>query len=215
VAAILRNRPLGAPTPELLLRVSKPLWADRESQPQSTNGNGFPDQTGLAEYCGKPDFIDRNCSSPSTRAAISRKWSFTICKLIADCGGLCLRHENLQNVSAFEASEIDRRLAAGEPTAQVARGYEINLSSLHRHRVNCLKHGSANDIKKEASRGSAAVAPLPDRERLGSAYRELRNGIVRSRRRRKPKAHSRSRSLGSTFCGRRSILWHGWRPHRQ
>jgi hypothetical protein len=35
--------------------------------------------------------------------------------------------------------EIDRRLAAGEPSAQVARDYDLNASSLHRHRLNCLK----------------------------------------------------------------------------
>jgi predicted nucleic acid-binding Zn-ribbon protein len=69
--------------------------------------------------------------------------------------------------------EIDRRLAAGEPTAQVARDYEINLSSLHRHRVNCLKLGSANEIKKEAARGTAAVALLPSKETLSDNYRAL------------------------------------------
>ncbi len=73
--------------------------------------------------------------------------------------------------------EIDRRLAAGEPTAQVARDYEINPSSLHRHRVNCLALGSANVIKKEVARGSAAVALLPNKETLGGAYLELRNRI--------------------------------------
>jgi len=69
--------------------------------------------------------------------------------------------------------EIDRRLAAGEPTAQVARDYQINLSSLHRHRVNCLKLGSANAIKKEVARGTAAVALLSDKEALGGRYFEL------------------------------------------
>jgi uncharacterized phage infection (PIP) family protein YhgE len=67
--------------------------------------------------------------------------------------------------------EIDRRLAAGEPTAQVAHDYEINPSSLHRHRVNCLKLGSANEIKKEAARGTAAVALLPTKEFLSDRYR--------------------------------------------
>src|SRR5215471_11756873 len=70
-------------------------------------------------------------------------------------------------------SEIDRRLAAGEPTAQVARDYAINLSSLHRHRVNCLKLGSANEIKKEAARGTAAVALLPSKETLSGHYGDL------------------------------------------
>jgi hypothetical protein len=73
--------------------------------------------------------------------------------------------------------EIDRRLAADEPTAQVARDYQINPSSLHRHRANCLALGSANVIKKEVARGSAAVALLPNKETLGGAYLELRNRI--------------------------------------
>src|SRR5215471_12783655 len=73
----------------------------------------------------------------------------------------------------LKRSEIDRRLAAGEPTAQVARDYQINLSSLHRHRVNCLGLGSANAIKKEAARGSAAVALLPDKQTLAVGYRDL------------------------------------------
>jgi hypothetical protein len=51
--------------------------------------------------------------------------------------------------------EIDRRLAAGEPVAQLARDYDLTVSSLHRHRTNCLKLGSSNDINKEAARGSA------------------------------------------------------------
>jgi hypothetical protein len=77
----------------------------------------------------------------------------------------------------LKRSEIDRRLAAGEPTAQVARDYEINLSSLHRHRVNCLKLGSANAIKKEASRGSAALALLPSKETLSGAFTDLASRI--------------------------------------
>jgi hypothetical protein len=58
----------------------------------------------------------------------------------------------------LKRSEIDRRLAAGEPTAQVARDYQLNPSSLHRHRVNCLKLGSANAIKKEERSKSGAVS---------------------------------------------------------
>jgi hypothetical protein len=77
----------------------------------------------------------------------------------------------------LKRSEIARRLAAGEPTAQVARDYEINLSSLHRHRTNCLHLGSANAIKKEASRGAAAVALLPSKETLSGAYFDLRERI--------------------------------------
>ena len=73
--------------------------------------------------------------------------------------------------------DIDRRLAAGEPVAQVARAYELNLSSLHRHRRNCLKLGSSNAIKAEAARGSAAAALLPSKEALSGAYFELRDRI--------------------------------------
>ncbi len=73
--------------------------------------------------------------------------------------------------------EIDRRLAAGEPSAQVARDYELNASSLHRHRTNCLNLGSSNVIMKEAARGSAAVALLPSKETLSGAYFELRSRI--------------------------------------
>ena len=75
--------------------------------------------------------------------------------------------------------EIDRRLAAGEPTTHVARDYELNLSSLHRHRVNCLKLGSSGAIKKEEARGTAAVALLPSKETLGGAYFELCQRIDR------------------------------------
>ena len=75
--------------------------------------------------------------------------------------------------------EIDRRLAAGEPSAQVARDYELNPSSLHRHRVNCLKLAASNAIKKDAARGSAAAALLPSKETLSGAYFELRERIDR------------------------------------
>lgn len=75
--------------------------------------------------------------------------------------------------------EIDRRLAAGEPAARVARDYELNDSSLHRHRVNCLKLASSSIIKKDAARGSAAAALLPSKETLSGAYFELRERIDR------------------------------------
>jgi hypothetical protein len=73
--------------------------------------------------------------------------------------------------------EIDRRLAAGEPVAQVARDYDLTVSSVHRHRVNCLELGSSNEIKKEAARGSAAVTLLPSKETLTDAYADLRAKI--------------------------------------
>ena len=73
--------------------------------------------------------------------------------------------------------EIDRRVAGGEPVAQVARDYDLNVSSLHRHKTNCLKLASSNQIMKDAARGSAAVALLPSKENLSGAYSELRNRI--------------------------------------
>ena len=73
--------------------------------------------------------------------------------------------------------EIDRRLAGGEPVAQVARDYDLNPSSLHRHRTNCLKLASSNQIKKDAARGSAAIELLQSKETLSSAYLELRARI--------------------------------------
>lgn len=73
--------------------------------------------------------------------------------------------------------EIDRRLAAGEPVARLARDHDINPSSLHRHRTNCLKLAASNVIKKEAARGSAAVVLMPSKETLGGAYDGLRRRI--------------------------------------
>jgi hypothetical protein len=69
--------------------------------------------------------------------------------------------------------EIDRRLATGEPAAQVARDYGLSVSSVHRHRANCLNLAPANEIKKEAARGSTAVALLPSKETIGAAYIDL------------------------------------------
>ena len=74
-------------------------------------------------------------------------------------------------------AEIDRRLAAGEPGNQIARDYQLNPSSLHRHRVNCLGLSSSNAIMKEVSRGTAAVACLPSKEALNNAYFELQERI--------------------------------------
>jgi len=74
-------------------------------------------------------------------------------------------------------AEIDRRLAAGEPGSQIAEDYGINPSSLHRHRSNCLRLASSNAIMKEAARGTAAVACLPSKDELGSAYADLKTRI--------------------------------------
>ena len=73
--------------------------------------------------------------------------------------------------------EIDRRLAAGEPGNQIARDYDLNPSSLHRHRVNCLGLSSSNATMKEVARGTAAVACLPSKDELNDAYFELRARI--------------------------------------
>jgi len=74
-------------------------------------------------------------------------------------------------------AEIDRRLAAGEPGNQIAADYDLNPSSLHRHRTNCLNLSSSNAIMKEVSRGTAAVACLPGKDDLGAAYFDLRGRI--------------------------------------
>src|SRR5205823_8299246 len=70
-------------------------------------------------------------------------------------------------------AEIDRRLAAGEPGNQIAHDYDLNPSSLHRHRSNCIGLSSSNAIMKEVSRGSAAVACLPSKDDLSTAYFQL------------------------------------------
>jgi hypothetical protein len=74
-------------------------------------------------------------------------------------------------------AEIDRRLAAGEPNNQIAKDYQINPSSLYRHRANCLGLASSNAIMKETARGTAAVACLPSKEDLNGAYFDLRAQI--------------------------------------
>jgi hypothetical protein len=84
---------------------------------------------------------------------------------------------NCKTCQHLKRPEIDRRLAAGETSTQIARDYQLNPSSLHRHRINCLNLGSSSAIKKDAARGSAAVALLPSKEILGGAYFELRDRI--------------------------------------
>src|SRR3954467_10225035 len=76
-------------------------------------------------------------------------------------------------------AEIDRGLAAGEPGNQIAHDYDLNPSSLHRHRTNCVGLSSSNAIMKEVSRGTAAVACLPSKDDLNNAYFELRSRIDR------------------------------------
>jgi 1-aminocyclopropane-1-carboxylate deaminase/D-cysteine desulfhydrase-like pyridoxal-dependent ACC family enzyme len=74
-------------------------------------------------------------------------------------------------------AEIDRRLAAGEPSKQIARDYGLNPSSLHRHRVNCIGLTSSTYVMKEAARSTAALACLPSKEELANAYSNLRARI--------------------------------------
>jgi hypothetical protein len=68
-------------------------------------------------------------------------------------------------------------LAAGEPGNQIARDYDLNPSSLHRHRTNCIGLASSNSIMKEVARGTAAVACLPSKDELHQGYFELRDRI--------------------------------------
>src|SRR5438270_1014686 len=77
----------------------------------------------------------------------------------------------------IKRAEIDRRLAAGEPGNQLAQDYGLNPSSLHRHRSNCLGLASSNAIMKEVSRGTAAVACLPTKDDLNTAYFDLRTKL--------------------------------------
>jgi hypothetical protein len=84
---------------------------------------------------------------------------------------------NCKTCQHLKRPEIDRRLAAGEPSTQVAHDYDLNLSSLHRHKTNCLKLGSSNQIMKETARGGAVLSLLPSKETLGGAYADLQRRI--------------------------------------
>jgi hypothetical protein len=77
----------------------------------------------------------------------------------------------------IKRAEINGRLAAGEPGNQIAHDYGLNPSSLHRHRSNCLGLSSSHAIMKDVARGTAAVACLPSKDELGTAYFELRARI--------------------------------------
>ena len=69
--------------------------------------------------------------------------------------------------------EIDRRLAGGEPVAPVARDYESNCRACIGTGRTALNSALSAQIKKEAARGSAAVALLPSKENLSGAYSDL------------------------------------------
>ena len=106
-------------------------------------------------------------------------------------------------------AEIDRRLAAGEPGNQIAHEYDLNGSSLHRHRSNCLGLPSSNAIMKEVSRGTAAVACLPSKDDLSTAYFQLR-GQIDQIVRQSSKARCRSRCPASTRSDKPSTVCRGW-----
>jgi len=84
---------------------------------------------------------------------------------------------NCKTCQHLKRPEIDRRLAAGDPATQIAHDYDLSGSSVTRHRKNCLGLASSNQIKKEAARGSAAVALLPSKEMISGAYLDLRARI--------------------------------------
>jgi hypothetical protein len=73
--------------------------------------------------------------------------------------------------------DIDRRLAAGEPVATVARDYDLSVSSVQRHRANCVGLASSNEIVKAAARGTAAVALLPSKESFSYDFAKLKTQI--------------------------------------
>src|SRR6516164_1694921 len=98
-------------------------------------------------------------ASPASRAKRCRR------RLLRSWDRMSRKCSTCQHV---KRAEIDRRLAAGEPGSQIAKDYDINPSSLHRHRANCLKLASSNAIMKETARGTAAVACLPTRDELGN-----------------------------------------------
>ena len=107
-------------------------------------------------------------------------------------------------------AEIDRRLAAGEPGSQIARDYDLNPSSLHRHRTNCLKLGSSNAIMKDTARGTAAVALLPSKGTLGGAYLDLRNRIDEIVKQANSTVRWRWQFPVSTRSAIRSTVCRGW-----
>jgi hypothetical protein len=111
----------------------------------------------------------------------------------------------------IKRAEVDRRLAAGEPGNQIARDYDLNPSSLHRHRVNCLGLSSSNAIMKEVARGTAAITCQPSKDDLNGAYFELRARIDQIVGKQNGKARSQSRFQGLTRSDIPLIVWRGLR----
>ena len=83
--------------------------------------------------------------------------------------------------------EIDRRLAAGEPVAQVARDHDLNPSSLHRHKTNCLKLAlfqSDHESGGSRQRGHRPVAlERGPEQRLRRASRPHRSDVKQAQQR--------------------------------
>ena len=77
----------------------------------------------------------------------------------------------------LKRSEIDRRLAAGEPSTRVARDYDLNLFEPVPAPEELPQAASSNQIMKDVARGTAAIALLPSKESLGSAYTDLQARI--------------------------------------
>jgi hypothetical protein len=131
----------------------------------------------LAPFVGLPPKSGRKKLNFSLTNHPGRGESDNILNIPLTVARYLARMRSCRTCQHLKRPEIDRRLAAGEPSAQVARDYELNPSSLHRHRTNCLKLGSSSAIMKDTARGSAAVALLPSKETLSEAYFELRGRI--------------------------------------
>src|SRR5215211_3902353 len=90
-------------------------------------------------------------------------------KAVKRCVGVRVVTRKCSTCQHTKRAEIDRRLAAGEPGNQIARDYDLNPSSLHRHRTNCIGLASSNSIMKEVARGTAAITCLPSKDDLHHA----------------------------------------------
>jgi transposase-like protein len=75
-----------------------------------------------------------------------------------------------------QAVAITQALASGAPVKRVAAQFGVAAASLFRHKAKCLGGTipSAAAVTAHASRATAALATLPDRDQLGQAYDDLR-----------------------------------------
>ena len=73
--------------------------------------------------------------------------------------------------------DIDRRLSTGEPARAVARAYGVAPSNVQRHRRTCAGIAPQAAVARQATRANVALASLPSREELGSAYCALAGRI--------------------------------------